>query len=81
MHCGGTGGCRGSIPQLAYNYVQLFGLASDHDYPYWSGVTGITGNCKGVQYNMDDRIFPYFALKCLPVDKVNAMHRPRQVRH
>jgi len=46
MHCGGTGGCRGSIPQLAYNYVQLFGLASDHDYPYWSGVTGITGNCK-----------------------------------
>merc|ERR1711872_1044427 len=22
MHCGGTGGCRGSIPQLGYNYVQ-----------------------------------------------------------
>merc|ERR1712112_438698 len=46
LHCGGTGGCRGSIPQLGYNYVQLFGLATDHDYPYWSGVTGMTGNCK-----------------------------------
>jgi len=52
LHCGGTGGCRGSIPQLAYNYVQLFGLATDHDYPYWSGVTGMTGNCK---YDLERR--------------------------
>jgi len=52
MHCGGTGGCRGSIPQLAYNYVQLFGLATDKDYPYWSGVTGMTGNCK---YDLERR--------------------------
>ena len=37
LHCGGTGGCRGSIPQLGYNYVQLFGLATNDDYPYWSG--------------------------------------------
>ena len=27
-------------PQLGYNYVQLFGLATNDDYPYWSGVTG-----------------------------------------
>merc|ERR1712112_312579 len=46
LHCGGTGGCRGSIPQLGYNYVQLFGLATNDDYPYWSGVTGLTGRCK-----------------------------------
>jgi len=52
MHCGGTGGCKGSIPQLAYNYVQLFGLATDDDYPYWSGVTGMTGNCK---YDLEKR--------------------------
>eukprot|EP00090_Calanus_glacialis_P045616 TRINITY_DN8578_c0_g1_i1.p1 TRINITY_DN8578_c0_g1~~TRINITY_DN8578_c0_g1_i1.p1 ORF type:complete len:368 (-),score=92.53 TRINITY_DN8578_c0_g1_i1:78-1181(-) len=52
MHCGGTGGCKGSIPQLAYNYVQLFGLATDDDYPYWSGVTGMTGNCK---YDLERR--------------------------
>ena len=40
LNCGGTGGCRGSIPQLGYNYVQLFGLVSNADYPYLSGVTG-----------------------------------------
>jgi hypothetical protein len=32
LKCGGTGGCQGSIPQLAYSYVQLFGLATDKDY-------------------------------------------------
>merc|ERR1712200_141405 len=52
LHCGGTGGCRGSIPQLGYNYVQLFGLATNDDYPYWSGVTGMTGNCK---YDLERR--------------------------
>jgi len=52
LSCGGKGGCKGSIPQLAYNYVQLFGLATDADYPYWSGVTGMTGNCK---YDVDRR--------------------------
>merc|ERR1712055_934266 len=52
MHCGGTGGCRGSIPQLAYNYVQLFGLATNDDYPYWSGTTGMAGRCK---YDLERR--------------------------
>jgi len=46
LNCGGSGGCRGSIPQLGYNYVQLFGLTTNDEYPYWSGVTGMTGNCK-----------------------------------
>jgi len=52
LHCGGKGGCRGSIPQLGYNYIQLFGLATEHDYPYWSGVTGMTGTCK---YDLEKR--------------------------
>jgi len=52
LSCGGKGGCKGSIPQLAYNYVQLFGLASDDDYPYWSGLTGLTGKCK---YDLERR--------------------------
>ena len=32
LKCGGTGGCMGSIPQLAYSYVQLFGLVAEKDY-------------------------------------------------
>jgi len=52
MQCGGTGGCRGSIPQLGYNYVQLFGLTTASEYPYWSGITMITGRCK---YDLDRR--------------------------
>ena len=32
LKCGGTGGCMGSIPQLAYSYVQLFGLVSEKDW-------------------------------------------------
>jgi len=46
LHCGGRGGCQGSIPQLGYNYVQLMGLTTAEEYPYWSGITGMTGSCK-----------------------------------
>jgi len=52
MSCGGTGGCHGSIPQLGYNYIQLFGLTTASEYPYWSGVTTITGRCK---YDLEKR--------------------------
>jgi len=45
LHCGGTGGCSGSIPQLGYTYIQLFGHASEADYPYTSGNGGAT-DCK-----------------------------------
>jgi len=58
LQCGGTGGCRGSIPQLAYNYVQLFGLANEDDYPYHSGGLGSTGTCK---YGVGMRA-PYMAI-------------------
>lgn len=43
--CLGTGGCFGSIPQLAYSYIQLFGLATEADYSYTSGLYGDTGDC------------------------------------
>jgi hypothetical protein len=33
LACGGTGGCMGSIPQLGYTYIQLFGHATEEDYP------------------------------------------------
>merc|ERR1711893_567190 len=44
LNCGGNGGCTGAIEVLAYNYVQLFGLTSDSDYPYTSG-GGSTDDC------------------------------------
>ena len=34
LSCGGTGGCMGSIPQLAYTYIQLFGHVTEDDWPY-----------------------------------------------
>jgi len=34
LHCGGTGGCKGSIPQLGYTYIQLFGHVTEEDMPY-----------------------------------------------
>jgi len=40
LTCGGSGGCLGSVEQLGYNYIQLFGAASDQSYPYVSG-TGL----------------------------------------
>jgi len=45
LACGGTGGCMGSIPQLGYTYIQLFGHATEEDYPYVSGSTMVTGDC------------------------------------
>merc|ERR1712183_758318 len=39
LNCGGSGGCMGSTPPLAYSYIQLFGQVSEADYPYVSGTT------------------------------------------
>ncbi len=44
-HCGGTGGCRGSIPELAFDWVKEHGLASEADYPYRSGHTSLNEPC------------------------------------
>merc|ERR1719320_2210551 len=35
----------GSIPQLGYTYIQLFGHVTEDDYPYTSGTTTDTGDC------------------------------------
>lgn len=39
--CGGGGGCEGAVTQLGYSYVQLFGLATEEEYPYTSGDVSI----------------------------------------
>eukprot|EP00616_Rhizochromulina_sp_CCMP1243_P016292 CAMPEP_0118962106 /NCGR_PEP_ID=MMETSP1173-20130426/556_1 /TAXON_ID=1034831 /ORGANISM="Rhizochromulina marina cf, Strain CCMP1243" /LENGTH=366 /DNA_ID=CAMNT_0006910325 /DNA_START=22 /DNA_END=1122 /DNA_ORIENTATION=- len=47
-HCGGTGGCQGSIPELAYDYlIQEGGFAEEWSYPYQS-YGGRTTICKNV---------------------------------
>jgi len=46
VQCGGTGGCYGSIPQLGYTYINLFGHATESDYPYVSGHTMATEDCE-----------------------------------
>merc|ERR1711990_89440 len=53
LTCGGSGGCQGSIPQLGFVYTQLFGLTKEEDYPYTSGNSGVTGNCKYSPNSMD----------------------------
>jgi len=45
LQCGGTGGCYGSVTQLGFNYLQLFGHMSEDDYPYVSGSTSNTEDC------------------------------------
>lgn len=45
LQCGGSGGCYGSVTQLGFSYLQLFGHMADADYPYTSGQTSQTGDC------------------------------------
>jgi cathepsin L len=45
-HCGGTGGCKGSVPELAFKWTSEHGIASEADYPYVSGTTRATEDCK-----------------------------------
>eukprot|EP00933_Yihiella_yeosuensis_P048384 TRINITY_DN4452_c0_g2_i1.p1 TRINITY_DN4452_c0_g2~~TRINITY_DN4452_c0_g2_i1.p1 ORF type:complete len:390 (+),score=61.29 TRINITY_DN4452_c0_g2_i1:105-1274(+) len=34
--CGGTGGCEGSIPEVAFQYIQDYGMTSEWQHPYTS---------------------------------------------
>ena len=34
--CGGTGGCSGSVPQLAFDYAKTVGLSEEWSYSYQS---------------------------------------------
>ena len=44
LSCGGSGGCKGSVTQLGFNYLQLFGSVSSEDWPYES-YDGSTREC------------------------------------
>lgn len=45
-HCGGYGGCMGSIPELAYDYlVSAGGYAQEWSYPYVSYSGDTNGTC------------------------------------
>jgi len=43
--CGGAGGCAGAIPEMAFTYVQLYGITSEYKYSYSSYYSGDTGAC------------------------------------
>lgn len=44
LQCGGVGGCQGSIPEVAFNYVQLYGMTTEWQMPYTS-YSGANGKC------------------------------------
>jgi len=54
LQCGGTGGCGGSIPEVAYNYIQLYGMTTEWRIPYTSGTTKIDGECKFDPFGKSD---------------------------
>jgi cathepsin L len=43
-HCGGNGGCLGATAELAFDYVNKYGMMQEWDYSYQSG-HGRTLNC------------------------------------
>nr|ADM53739.1 cathepsin L2 precursor [Lepeophtheirus salmonis] len=43
--CGGSGGCKGAINEIAYMYTQLYGIETEKEYPYTSGFTEESGEC------------------------------------
>lgn len=44
LTCGGVGGCGGSIPEVAYNYIQLYGMTTEWMMPY-SSYYGSSSKC------------------------------------
>lgn len=72
LKCGGSGGCFGSVCQLGYNYIQLFGHVTEEDYPYAQGgyceynlnkmqpVVGITGH-ETLPRNDQDAVMQHLA--------------------
>jgi len=49
-NCGGQGGCSGAIAELAFGYVQLYGLTSEYKYGYNSYYTGNASQCDYNQF-------------------------------
>lgn len=57
LNCGGGGGCGGSVPILGFTYAQLFGVVEEHEYPYTSGTTTVTGDCLYDAYKTNSSVF------------------------
>jgi len=53
LECGGTGGCFGATCEMAYQWIQSFGLVADATMPYHSGTSGETGQCELDVANME----------------------------
>jgi len=45
LHCGGTGGCVGSVAEVGFEYIQLFGMTTEWMYPYTSYHSGQPSAC------------------------------------
>jgi len=45
LECGGTGGCFGATCEMAYQWIQNFGMVTEETMPYTSGTSGETGTC------------------------------------
>merc|ERR1712086_63280 len=52
-HCGGTGGCQGSIPEVAYDYIKKHGMTTEWKMPY----TAYNGKASSCKYN-DSEAYP-----------------------
>jgi len=61
-HCGGGGGCSGAIAQLAFNYTAATGLREIWTYPYESGTTRRTGECRDMTGRAAAQITGYVQL-------------------
>jgi len=70
LQCGGTGGCYGSVTQLGFNYLQLFGHMSEDDYPYVSGSTSQTEDC---MYDPSKTVVSFTGYDTLPTNDHDAV--------
>jgi cathepsin L len=66
QHCGGTGGCSGSVQEVAMNYSKAAGITTEASYPY----TARTGQCQPEKIKSVATIDGYVKL---PTNDYNAL--------
>merc|ERR1712216_342229 len=64
QHCGGSGGCQGATPELAYNMSESLGLPLETQLPYQAS----NGNCTNFQAVVKNEGF-----EMLPVNDAEAL--------
>jgi len=69
LSCGGVGGCQGSIPEVAYNYIQLYGMTTEWQMPY----TSYHGGNAKCEYNTSSSVVTISGYKKLPSNDYNAI--------